>query len=107
LDKIKSVVGKQNQSLIPKEQTYYKAMKYLLSGKLDLNRVNGFLPTCFSMILSNPKIQSPLAFYIVIMCNQVISYENYYPYGGTAIIAGKDKTEVQQKRYRYTDNCLL
>ncbi|CAC9568013.1 Putative insecticidal toxin complex [uncultured Gammaproteobacteria bacterium] len=34
---------------------------------------------------------------------QVISYENYYPYGGTAIIAGKDKTEVQQKRYRYTD----
>ncbi|CAB5499630.1 hypothetical protein AZO1586R_959 [Bathymodiolus azoricus thioautotrophic gill symbiont] len=29
LDKIKSVVGKQNQSLIPKEQTYYKAMKDL------------------------------------------------------------------------------
>jgi hypothetical protein len=23
-------------------------------------------------------------------------------YGGTAIIAGKDKTQVQQKRYRYT-----
>ncbi|AYQ56624.1 hypothetical protein MS2017_0904 [Bathymodiolus thermophilus thioautotrophic gill symbiont] len=33
---------------------------------------------------------------------QVISYEHYYPYGGTAIIAGKDKTQVQQKRYRYT-----
>jgi hypothetical protein len=27
---------------------------------------------------------------------------NYYPYGGTAIIAGKDKTQTQQKRYRYT-----
>ncbi|VVH58594.1 hypothetical protein BSPCLSOX_739 [uncultured Gammaproteobacteria bacterium] len=34
---------------------------------------------------------------------QVVSYEHYYPYGGTALIAGKDKTEVQQKRYRYTD----
>jgi hypothetical protein len=34
---------------------------------------------------------------------QTLSYEHYYPYGGTAIIAGKNKTEVQQKRYRYTD----
>ncbi|CAC9992775.1 hypothetical protein [uncultured Gammaproteobacteria bacterium] len=33
---------------------------------------------------------------------QTLSYEHYYPYGGTAIIAGKNKTEVQQKRYRYT-----
>jgi RHS repeat-associated protein len=27
---------------------------------------------------------------------------HYYPYGGTAIIASKDKTQAQQKRYRYT-----
>jgi hypothetical protein len=33
---------------------------------------------------------------------QTLSYEHYYPYGGTAIIAGKDKTQTQQKRYRYT-----
>ncbi len=33
---------------------------------------------------------------------QTLSYEHYYPYGGTAIIAGKDKAQVQQKRYRYT-----
>ncbi|SSC07484.1 RHS repeat-associated core domain-containing protein [bacterium endosymbiont of Bathymodiolus sp. 5 South] len=33
---------------------------------------------------------------------QTLSYEHYHPYGGTAIIAGKDKTQVQQKRYRYT-----
>jgi uncharacterized protein RhaS with RHS repeats len=33
---------------------------------------------------------------------QTLSYEHYYPYGSTAIIAGKDKTQVQQKRYRYT-----
>ena len=33
---------------------------------------------------------------------QTLSYEHYYPYGGTAIIAGKDKTQIQQKRYRYT-----
>ncbi|SCN47822.1 hypothetical protein BAZOLSSOX_3004 [uncultured Gammaproteobacteria bacterium] len=26
---------------------HFKTMAYLLSGKLDLNRVNGFLPTCF------------------------------------------------------------
>jgi hypothetical protein len=47
LDKIKSVVGKQNQSLIPKEQTYYKAMKDLsnkvarlqISQELGHNRI--------------------------------------------------------------------
>ena len=33
---------------------------------------------------------------------KILSYEHYYPYGGTAIIAGKDKTQVQQKYYRYT-----
>jgi hypothetical protein len=33
---------------------------------------------------------------------QTLSYEHYYPYGSTAIIAGKDKTQTQQKRYRYT-----
>ena len=33
---------------------------------------------------------------------KILSYEHYYPYGGTTLIAGKDKTEVQQKRYRYT-----
>ena len=33
---------------------------------------------------------------------QTLSYEHYYPYGGTALIAGKNKTQVQQKRYRYT-----
>ena len=33
---------------------------------------------------------------------QTLNYEHYYPYGGTAIIAGKDKAQVQQKRYRYT-----
>jgi hypothetical protein len=35
---------------------------------------------------------------------QTLSYEHYYPYGGTAIIAGKDKTQAQQKRYRYTNS---
>jgi hypothetical protein len=38
---------------------------------------------------------------------QALSYEHYYPYGGTALIAGKDKTQVQQKRYRYTGKALL
>jgi hypothetical protein len=30
---------------------------------------------------------------------QTLSYEHYYPYGGTAIIAGKDKTQAQQKYF--------
>jgi hypothetical protein len=32
---------------------------------------------------------------------QTLNYEHYSPYGGTAIIAGKDKIQVQQKRYRW------
>lgn len=31
----------------------------------------------------------------------VISYEEYFPYGGTAIIAGNSQTEVQLKDYRF------
>ncbi len=32
----------------------------------------------------------------------VITYEEYYPYGGTAIIAATSQTEVKQKYYRYS-----
>ena len=32
----------------------------------------------------------------------IISYEEYFPYGGTALIASKDSTEVKSKRYRYS-----
>ncbi len=32
----------------------------------------------------------------------VISYEEYYPYGGTAIVAAKSQAEVKQKYYRYS-----
>lgn len=32
---------------------------------------------------------------------QIISYEEYYPYGGTSIIAGSSKAEVSLKDYRY------
>jgi RHS repeat-associated protein len=31
-----------------------------------------------------------------------INYEEYYPYGGTAYMAGKNETEVNLKRYRYS-----
>ena len=43
-------LGKDNQrikALQKVNKTVLKTMAYLLSGKLDLNRVNGFLPTCF------------------------------------------------------------
>jgi RHS repeat-associated protein len=33
---------------------------------------------------------------------QVISYEEYFPYGGTAFIAGNDVREVGLKEYRYS-----
>ena len=49
------------------------------------------------------------------MCNQqnsisvetdqnaaIISYEEYFPFGGTAIIAGKSQSEVELKVYRFT-----
>ena len=32
---------------------------------------------------------------------QIISYEEYFPYGGTALIAGRNQQEVKQKEYRY------
>lgn len=32
----------------------------------------------------------------------IISYEEYYPYGGTAYLGGRTVTEVNPKRYRYT-----
>lgn len=32
----------------------------------------------------------------------LISYEEYYPYGGTAIITGSNQSEVKLKDYRYT-----
>ncbi len=33
---------------------------------------------------------------------QVISSEEYFPYGGTALIAGRNASEVQLKQYRYS-----
>ena len=33
---------------------------------------------------------------------QIISYEEYFPYGGTAFIAGKNQQEVKLKEYRYS-----
>ncbi|NEO95079.1 MAG: RHS repeat-associated core domain-containing protein, partial [Moorea sp. SIO3G5] len=33
---------------------------------------------------------------------QIISYEEYFPYGGTAFIAGKSQQEVKLKEYRYS-----
>ena len=33
---------------------------------------------------------------------QLITYEEYFPYGGTAIIAGTNQAEVKLKDYRYS-----
>ncbi len=33
---------------------------------------------------------------------QIISYEEYFPYGGTAFIAGRNQKEVKLKEYRYS-----
>lgn len=33
---------------------------------------------------------------------QIISYEEYYPFGGSAYLAGANVTEVKRKRYRYS-----
>ncbi len=34
---------------------------------------------------------------------QLISYEEYYPYGGTAYTTGRNQAETSLKRYRYSD----
>ena len=33
--------------------------------------------------------------------SNIITYEEYYPFGGTALIAGQNQQEVDRKRYRY------
>lgn len=33
---------------------------------------------------------------------QIITYEEYYPFGGTALIAAHSQQEIQRKRYRYS-----
>lgn len=33
---------------------------------------------------------------------QLISYEEYFPYGGTAMIVGRNEREVKRKEYRYS-----
>ncbi|MEB3359019.1 MAG: SpvB/TcaC N-terminal domain-containing protein [Synechococcales bacterium] len=33
---------------------------------------------------------------------QILTYEEYFPYGGTAIVAGRSQQEVSRKRYRYS-----
>jgi hypothetical protein len=37
---------------------------------------------------------------------QTLSYEHYYPYGGTALIAGKDKTQVLIVRLNHTADSI-
>ena len=34
---------------------------------------------------------------------EIITYEEYYPYGGTALIAGRSQEEVDRKTYRYSN----
>jgi RHS repeat-associated protein len=33
---------------------------------------------------------------------EIVSYEEYFPYGGTALLAGKNQREVKLKEYRYS-----
>lgn len=33
---------------------------------------------------------------------QIITYEEYYPFGGAAVIGGSNASEVERKRYRFT-----
>jgi RHS repeat-associated protein len=35
----------------------------------------------------------------------VISYEEYFPFGGTSFIAGRNARDVKLKEYRYSDKC--
>ncbi|CAC9490944.1 Transposase [uncultured Gammaproteobacteria bacterium] len=47
LEGLNSVIQAAKRKARGYGKKHFKTMAYLLSGKLDLNRVNGFLPTCF------------------------------------------------------------
>lgn len=57
--------------------------------------------------VQSPQIRYQLADHLgsvqseVDVAGQLISYEEYFPYGGTALIAGRNALEVELKRYRY------
>ncbi len=58
--------------------------------------------------VSNPQVRYQLENYLGSASMEVdeqgliISYEEYFPYGGTSFIAGKSAAEVSLKRYRYS-----
>jgi transposase len=47
LEGLNSVIQAAKRKVRGYEKKHFKTMAYLLSEKLDLHRINGFLPTCF------------------------------------------------------------
>jgi transposase len=47
LEGLNSVIQTEKRKVRGYGRKHFKTMAYLLSGKLDLGRVNGFLPACF------------------------------------------------------------
>ncbi|NJL43633.1 MAG: RHS repeat protein [Pseudanabaena sp. SU_2_4] len=58
--------------------------------------------------VSNPQVRYQLGNHLgsatleVDAAGQIISYEEYFPYGGTAFVAGRSASEVKLKQYRYS-----
>ncbi len=58
--------------------------------------------------VSNPQVRYQLDNHLgsatmeVDAAGQLISYEEYFPYGGTAFVAGRSLAEVKLKQYRYS-----
>jgi RHS repeat-associated protein len=65
--------GRQGNGSLPTQLVRYQLGNHLGSASLELDEVG-----------------------------QIISYEEYYPYGGTSYQAGRSLAEVSLKRYRYT-----
>jgi transposase len=47
LEGLNSVIQAAKRKARGYRKKHFKTMAYLLSEKLDLHRINGFLPTCF------------------------------------------------------------
>lgn len=72
----------------------------LVETKIVDTSIAGFIPETLDRYQLNNHIET--AAVELDEAGQIISYEEYYPFGSTAWQAGRSQAEVKLKRYRYT-----
>ncbi len=90
-------VGDLRRNNIPTRQSLCKRIRQALNGTLSKRKSLGTRSVRFQ--LGNHLGSVALE---VDKDGDIISYEEYFPYGGTALIAGRNQREVKVKEYRYS-----